>query len=132
MRLTTPEADFTLQTADDCQPDSRTQSAPDPERRAIKTGSQHLVHACTRAFLPTPALLVGQDLAFISILPRPAMHSLAAPWAPKGSPFSHLCAPPPQPIAESCSTNFRQLQQELGAGRIREENCSYTEGWGSR
>lgn len=121
MRLTTPEADFTLQTADDCQPDSRTQSAPDPERRAIKTGSQHLVHACTRAFLPTPALLVGQDLAFISILPRPAMHSLAAPWAPKGSPFSHLCAPPhpslsPSPAAQT-SGNYSRSWVQAGSGR---------------
>lgn len=91
------------------------------------------MHACTRAFLPTPALLVGQDLAFILILPRPAMHSPVAPRPPpQGLALFSSLGPHPQSIAESCSTNFRQLQQELGAGRIREENCSYTEGWGRR
>ncbi|XP_055484933.1 transcription elongation factor A N-terminal and central domain-containing protein 2 isoform X1 [Psammomys obesus] len=47
-----------------------------------------------------------------------------------GSPVSHLCVPL-QPITESCSTNFRQLQ-DPGAGRSREANRSLTEGGGEQ
>lgn len=101
--------------------DSRTQSAPDPERRAIKTGSQHLVLACTRAFLPTPALLVGQDLAFISILPRPAMHS-GGPVDSQGlALFSSLCPPPPPSLSPSpaaqTSGNYSRSWVQAGSGR---------------
>lgn len=128
MRLTTPEADFTLQTADDCQPVRLPNTKRSRPRKARDQDGKSTSCARVHSRLPPHPRAASRSGPRLHLHSTPASDAL--PGGPVGSQglalFSSLC-PPPQPIAESCSTNFRQLQQELGAGRIREENCSYTE-----
>lgn len=99
--------------------DSRTQSAPDPERRAIKTGSQHLGQACTRAFLPTPALLVVRTSPSSSFYPGQRCTPRWPRGLPRARPFL-IFVPPrrlsPSPAAQT-SGNYSRSWVQAGSGR---------------
>lgn len=133
VRLTTPEADFTLQTADDCQPGRLPNTKRSRPRKARDQDGKSTSCARVHSRLPPHPRAVSRSGPRLHPHSTPASDALpGGPAAPQGLALLSSLGPHPQSIAESCSTNFRQLQQELGAGRIREENCSYTEGWERR
>lgn len=97
MRLTTPEADFTLQTADDCQPVRLPNTKRSRPRKARDQDGKSTSCARVHSRLPPHPRAASRSGPRLHLHSTPASDAL--PGGPVGSQrlalFSSLCPPPP-------------------------------------
>lgn len=122
MRLTTPEADFTLQTADDCQPVRLPNTKRSRPRKARDQDGKSTSCARVHSRLPPHPRAASRSGPRLHLHSTPASDAL--PGGPVGSQglalFSSLCSPPPSlspSAAAQTSGNYSRSWVQAGSGR---------------